>query len=140
MSSSIEPKSQTRDEYSGLGAQLSDALRSVFRLDLRSLATFRIGLGLIIICDLIFRSQTLTEMYTDEGFYTRQVSYDYYQATWGDGWQTIFWSLHWLGGSPAFIATIVGEGIRLSGVGPSAITRAIFHEYLMCSSVVPAVP
>ena len=41
---------------------------------------------------------------------------------------------------PARIATIVGEGMRLCGVGPSAITRAMFHEYLMCSSVVPAVP
>ena len=27
-----------------------------------------------------------------------------------------------------------------SGCGPSAITRATFHEYLICSSVVPAVP
>ena len=35
---------------------------------------------------------------------------------------------------------MVGDGIRLSGRGPSAITRAMFHEYLMCSSVVPAVP
>ena len=28
----------------------------------------------------------------------------------------------------------------LSGLGPSAMTRAMFQEYLMCSSVVPAVP
>ena len=41
---------------------------------------------------------------------------------------------------PLRIATIVGDGIRFSGRGPSAITRAMFHEYLMCSSVVPAVP
>ena len=26
------------------------------------------------------------------------------------------------------------------GFGPSAMTRAMFHEYLICSSVVPAVP
>ena len=38
------------------------------------------------------------------------------------------------------MAIIVGEGIRFSGVGPSAITRAMFQEYLICSSVVPAVP
>ena len=38
------------------------------------------------------------------------------------------------------MATMVGEGIRFSGFGPSAMTRAMFHEYLMCSSVVPAVP
>ena len=38
------------------------------------------------------------------------------------------------------MATIVGDGIRLLVVGPSAITRAMFQEYLMCSSVVPAVP
>ena len=41
---------------------------------------------------------------------------------------------------PARIATIVGDGMRVWAVGPSAITRAMFHEYLMCSSVVPAVP
>ncbi len=35
---------------------------------------------------------------------------------------------------------MVGDGIRFSGVGPSAMTRAMFQEYLMCSSVVPAVP
>jgi hypothetical protein len=41
---------------------------------------------------------------------------------------------------PVRIATIVGEGIRFAGLGPSAITRAMFQEYLTCSSVVPAVP
>jgi hypothetical protein len=41
---------------------------------------------------------------------------------------------------PCFMASIVGDGTRLSGVAPSAITRATFHEYLRWSSVVPAVP
>ena len=38
------------------------------------------------------------------------------------------------------MAIMVGEGMRFSGRGPSAMTRAMFQEYLMCSSVVPAVP
>ncbi len=32
---------------------------------------------------------------------------------------------------PLRIAIIVGDGIMFSGFGPSAITRAMFHEYLI---------
>jgi hypothetical protein len=42
--------------------------------------------------------------------------------------------------SPCCIAVMIGEGIRLSWDWPAAMTIATFQEYLMWSSVVPAVP
>jgi hypothetical protein len=41
---------------------------------------------------------------------------------------------------PARMASMQGLWIMFSGLGPSAMMRAMFHEYLICSSVVPAVP
>ena len=42
-------------------------LRSVFKIDLRSLALFRIVLGTIMICDLCARAPQLKDFYTDDG-------------------------------------------------------------------------
>ncbi len=42
--------------------------------------------------------------------------------------------------SPLRMAVMIGEGMSESGDWPAAITRATFHEYLIWSSVVPAVP
>jgi len=42
--------------------------------------------------------------------------------------------------SPCCIAVMIGDGIIDSRDCPLAITIATFHEYLMWSSVVPAVP
>jgi hypothetical protein len=41
---------------------------------------------------------------------------------------------------PLRMAIMHGDAIMFSGLGPSAMMRAMFHEYLICSSVVPAVP
>jgi hypothetical protein len=41
---------------------------------------------------------------------------------------------------PCRIAIMQGDAIMFSGRCPSAITRAMFQAYLICSSVVPAVP
>jgi hypothetical protein len=38
------------------------------------------------------------------------------------------------------MAVMIGEGMMLSRDWPAAMTMATFHEYLMWSSVVPAVP
>jgi hypothetical protein len=46
-------------------------LTSPFRLDLRSLALFRIGLGLLILADLAIRSTDLVAHYTDAGLLPR---------------------------------------------------------------------
>ncbi|OKI48926.1 hypothetical protein A6A27_35910 [Micromonospora sp. CB01531] len=42
--------------------------------------------------------------------------------------------------TPCSIAVMIGDGIIDSRDCPRAMTMDTFHEYLMCSSVVPAVP
>ncbi len=78
----------------------------IFALDLRSLALFRIGWGLIMIWDLFHRWATLRAMYTDQGFFTRQMSYDYLDCQVGPQFSSYFWSLYWIFGSTEFAATL----------------------------------
>lgn len=52
------------------------AFTSPFRLDLRSLALFRIGLGLLILADLAIRSTDLAAHYTDAGLLPRAQAVD----------------------------------------------------------------
>ncbi len=47
---------------------------ALFGIDLRSLAAFRIGLGLLLLLDLYGRAQTLREHYTGAGAYPRELS------------------------------------------------------------------
>lgn len=48
------------------------AVRDRFEIDARSLAAFRISLGLLVLADLIRRSRNLTAFYTDFGVFPRQ--------------------------------------------------------------------
>ena len=54
----------------------------VFRLDFRSLALFRVGLGFILLLDLWVRSRSLTEHYTDQGVLPRAVETTVFNASW----------------------------------------------------------
>ena len=51
-------------------------IKELFSIDLYSLALFRIGLGLIIIVDLILCSRDLKAFYTDEGVLPRSIAID----------------------------------------------------------------
>ena len=42
-------------------------------------------------------------MYTSEGLFTRELSFEYYQTNFGQGWNGYVWSLHWLSDSPVFV-------------------------------------
>ena len=53
------------------GLRCLRASASVFRLDVRSLAVFRIGLALTILLDLAIRAQDLGAHYTDAGVVPR---------------------------------------------------------------------
>ena len=75
---------------------------SVFALDLRSLALFRVAIGLLLLADLVFRWPTMIEMCTDEGMVTRKLSFEYYQATLGQFWNYVIWSFYWISGSSVF--------------------------------------
>ena len=82
-----------------------------FTLDLRSLATYRIGIGLVLLADLIFRSRVLHAMYSDAGVLRRTDLRDFVEQTdrhslwqWGDG----TWSFHLLSGEPGWAMLLFG--------------------------------
>lgn len=52
-------------------------LAATFGIDLRSLAAFRIGLGLLILLDLLGRARTLREHYTGAGAFPRELAAEY---------------------------------------------------------------
>src|SRR6185436_3744016 len=49
-------------------------LRELFGIDRRSLACFRIGLGLLLLWDLYGRAKTLRMHYTGEGVFPRELA------------------------------------------------------------------
>jgi hypothetical protein len=76
-------------------------LRQAYSLDLRSLALFRIGLGIVILGDLIARAQAdgLRAFYSDMGVLPPQILVERF------GWSE-FWSIHIASGSLAFEALL----------------------------------
>jgi hypothetical protein len=70
------------------------SFRDLFSIDIRSLALFRVGLALLLLCDLVDRSKDLTAHYTDAGVLPRAALAEYTADT--------ILSLHLLGGSLAF--------------------------------------
>lgn len=56
--------------------KFQEKIAELFGVDLRSLALCRIGLGLLIIIDLMMRSSDLMAHYSDEGLLPRQAVYD----------------------------------------------------------------
>lgn len=69
-------------------------LRDVFFADLRSLAALRVGLGFLLVLDLLTRVTSLRTYYTDEGVFTRS---NYFEAA-----ASTTWSIHALNGSLEF--------------------------------------
>ncbi len=65
--------------------------REVFSLDIRSLALFRISLGLCLLADLIRRLPLIEAFYTDEGLLPRAEAFRKMQGTW-------FISIHLMSG------------------------------------------
>src|SRR5690242_11862886 len=49
------------------GSAIDVRLQAIFSLDLRSLACLRVGVGLLLLTDLLMRSQNIVSQYTDEG-------------------------------------------------------------------------
>ena len=76
-------------------ARLRQFLGKCFALDLRSLALYRMGLGLVILSDLALRSRDLVAFYSDQGILPRQILAGSFANPW-------HWSLHFINGSPLF--------------------------------------
>lgn len=70
--------------------------KELFALDRRSLGLFRIGMGLVLLADLVLRARFLTAHYTDAGVLPRPdlIETLYHPA---------MWSLHFAGGTAWFI-------------------------------------
>ena len=76
-------------------------LSQLFRIDLRALATLRVAIGILILCDLVRRLPTLELFYSDAGFFTREISRAWLPPAQG------YWSLYWLNGSVAFAQSLL---------------------------------
>lgn len=66
------PTDTARSRLSGTFDRLSAALAARVAIDLRALAAFRIGLGVLLLVDLALRSRSLTAFYTDDGVLPRR--------------------------------------------------------------------
>ncbi|MDB6121769.1 MAG: hypothetical protein JWQ71_762 [Pedosphaera sp.] len=80
-----------------------------FEIDLRSLAVFRIALGALILLDLATRLPDLRGHYTDAGVWPRSLALQ--EAATDRHW---YFSLHLLGGSTAFEATLFALAAALA--------------------------
>jgi len=85
--------------------------RTIFGIDLRTLALFRVLLGFYVLLDLVLRARDLTAHYTDLGFMPRLVQITQLRSG--------SWSLHLANGSPLFqgllfaIAALAAIGLIL---------------------------
>ena len=59
-------------------SKIKHRIKTIFSADVRSLAFFRIGLGVILILDLINRARDLTAHYTDYGVFPRDILNSHY--------------------------------------------------------------
>lgn len=73
--------------------------RALFGIDARSLAVFRIAIGILLLIDLAIRIGDLHSMYSDQGVMPATVVHDYFSGTWR-------WSLYWIHSSTFFQATL----------------------------------
>lgn len=101
--------------------RLTVAAHSRLGIDARSLAAFRVALGLLVLSDLLLRSRNLRAFYTDRGVLPRSAV-----AAAGD---SLRWSVHLLSGEAWFqallfalagllaVALTVGYRTRLATVG-----------------------
>ena len=62
--------------------KLLNALEGSFGIDLRSLALFRVALGIFILADLAVRAADLAVFYTDSGVLPRGVLIDHFKSFW----------------------------------------------------------
>jgi len=71
----------------------------IFAVDFRSLAALRVALGVLVLLDVRLRWPVIREMYSDDGFFTRALSNQYFDANANMPWRDWIWSVHMLDGS-----------------------------------------
>ena len=80
-----------RSRLSAAARRLGDAVAARVSVDPRALAAFRIGLGALVIVDLLLRSRSFTAFYTDAGVLPLRAFFSDYATS---------YSLHALSGEP----------------------------------------
>src|SRR5215216_1850919 len=92
-----EPAVSAKEAGETGGAQLWYYITLPFAVDLRTLALFRICLGLMVIVDLILRSRDLVAFHTDDGVFPRSLAV-----------QSLDWSFsfHFMSGMAIFQAVL----------------------------------
>jgi hypothetical protein len=104
-------------------------LTRLFGIDPRSLATFRIGLGVLLLVDLAIRADDLTAHYTDAGVFTRELAAKF------NGWFWR-WSIHMASGdAPWQIALFVvaGGAAAMLVLGYKTRLATVVSWALLCS-------
>jgi hypothetical protein len=108
-------------------------LRELFGIDPRSLAVFRIAIGVLLLVDLGIRALDLNAMYTDAGMFSRMEICRRYTTPWN-------WSFHFGGGSVAYqlglfvistalaVALVLGFNSRLATIGSWVMLISLQHR------------
>lgn len=78
----------------------------LFGCDLRSLAVFRVALGILAVFDAGLRWPDLEALFSDSGFFTRQFAQQYYDQTAGSGWSQAIWSVHSISGDVRYVTAL----------------------------------
>ena len=87
------------------GLAVSRGLRRSFTLDVRGLAAFRIGLGVLLVVDCLLRSRDFSLMYTADGVFPPDVLVAFHR-------DPFRWSLAFLADSPWWAAVVLAaEGV-----------------------------
>jgi hypothetical protein len=107
--------------------------RSLFVIDVRSLAVFRVAIGVLLLADVAIRAGDLNVMYTDEGMFPRAEIRRLATSVWN-------WSFHFASGAPSYqgvllgiaaclaLALVAGFGTRLAVVGSWLMLVSIHHR------------
>ncbi len=98
------------DHLLSVSTRVSSAVRHRFEIDTRSLAVFRISLGVLVVADLVLRSRNITAFYTDVGVYPREAFLVYQNP--------LHLSLHLISGDLWIQAVLFG----LAGIFAVALT------------------
>jgi len=86
-----------RSRFSAVVRWLSAAVAARSSVDPRALAAFRIGLGALLVADLLRRSRSLSAFYTDDGVLPRRALFADYSEV---------YSVHALSGEPWAVASL----------------------------------
>jgi hypothetical protein len=108
-------------------------LRELFGIDPRSLALFRIVVGVLLLSDLLVRAADISTMYTDDGMFPSAEICRRFTTIWN-------WSFHFATGTPGYqgflfivaailaLALLVGLETRLACIGSWLMLVSIHHR------------